>query len=64
MKIIKLTLHLYKRFDLLGADTLTYTPESPYQLILGKNGIGKSSLLNELSPLPCETTDLKENGYK
>ena len=64
MKIIKLTLHLYKRFDLLGADTLIYTPESPYQLILGKNGIGKSSLLNELSPLPCETTDLKENGYK
>lgn len=64
MKIVKLTLHLYKRFDLLGSDTLTYTPESPYQLILGKNGIGKSSLLNELSPLPCETTDLKEGGYK
>lgn len=64
MKIIRLTLHLYKRFDLLGSDTLTYTPESPYQLILGKNGIGKSSLLGELSPLPCEPTDLKEGGYK
>lgn len=64
MKIIKLILHKYKRFDLLGSDTITYTPESAYQLILGKNGIGKSSLLNELSPLPCEATDLKEGGYK
>lgn len=64
MKIIKLVLHRYKRFDLLASDTITYTPVSPYQLVLGKNGIGKSSLLNELSPLPCETTDLKEEGYK
>ena len=64
MKIIKLVLHRYKRFDLLSSETMTYRPESPYQLILGKNGIGKSSLLNELSPLPVTPTDLKEDGYK
>lgn len=64
MKIIKLILKGYRRFDLIGSDTLVYTPASPYQLILGKNGIGKSSLLNELSPLPPETSDLKEGGFK
>lgn len=64
MKIIKLTLSKYSRFDLLGCETMHYTPQSPYQLFTGKNGIGKSSLLYELSPLPCESTDLKEGGYK
>lgn len=64
MKITKLILKGYKRFDLLNIDTLTYTPDSPYQLILGVSGMGKTSLLAELSPLPCETEDLKEEGYK
>lgn len=64
MKIKRLVLQGFKRFDLLGSDTLVYTPQSPYQLVLGKNGIGKSSLLNELSPLPVESSDLKENGFK
>lgn len=64
MKITKLILKGYKRFDLLNIDQLTYTPDSPYQLILGVSGMGKSSLLQELSPLPCETEDLKEGGYK
>lgn len=54
----------YKRLDLLGITELIYTPESPYQLFTGKNGIGKSSLLSEFSPLPCDSTDLREGGYK
>ena len=49
---------------LLGIEHLQYTPTSPYQLILGGNGIGKSSLMSELSPLPPDSSDLKENGYK
>lgn len=64
MRINKLVLKGYKRFDLLGSDKIVYEPQSPYQLILGKNGIGKSSLLNELSPLPVDRNDLKEEGYK
>ena len=64
MKIIKCVLVRYTRFDLLGIEKLTYTPESPYQLILGGNSIGKSSLLSELSPLPPDSTDLKEGGSK
>lgn len=64
MKIVAFKLTKYTRFDLLGVDTIDYTPLSPYQLILGGNGIGKSSLLNELSPLPPESSDLKEGGSK
>lgn len=64
MKILELKLKGYKRLDLLGVDTLTYTPQSPYQLILGTNGAGKSSILNELSPLPIEGNALREGGYK
>lgn len=64
MKILSLKLKGYKRLDLLGVDTLEYTPQSPYQLILGTNGAGKSSILNELSPLPIESNALRDGGYK
>ena len=64
MKIIELHLKGFKRLDLLGATELKYTPESAMQLFLGKNGIGKSSLLSELSPLPCEANELREGGFK
>lgn len=64
MKILELYLSGYKRLDLLGASELKYNPEAHLQLFLGKNGIGKSSLLNELSPLPCEASELREGGVK
>lgn len=64
MVIEALTLYKFNRFKLLGIDKMTYTPKSVYQLFTGKNGIGKSSLLYEISPLPCESTDLAEAGYK
>lgn len=64
MVIEELTLYKFNRFKLLGIDKMTYTPKSVYQLFTGKNGIGKSSLLYEISPLPCESTDLAEEGYK
>ena len=64
MYIEEVILNEFKRLDLLGVTKLTYTPKSPYQLFTGKNGIGKSSLISEISPLPCEATDLREGGYK
>lgn len=64
MKITKLILHEYKRFLLNGVHHLVYTPESPFQLIIGNNGSGKTSLLEELSPLPAESDDYNEGGYK
>lgn len=65
MKITKLTLHRYKRLFLGEIETLVLTPENKLSLILGKNGIGKSSLLVQLTPLPANLTkDFKEGGYK
>ena len=38
--------------------------ENPYQIIMGTNGSGKSSLLQELSPLPAIPTQYTKVGYK
>lgn len=35
-----------------------------HQLILGTNGCGKSTLVQELSPLPPQGSDYLKNGYK
>jgi len=65
VKIIKLILHKYRRLFLGEIETLILTPENKLSLILGKNGIGKSSLLVQLTPLPANLTkDFKEGGYK
>lgn len=64
MKITKLILSGYKRLLLNNIKTFTYTPESMYQLILGTNGSGKSSILHELSPLPGFSGDYIKGGYK
>lgn len=65
MIITKLILHKYNRLFLNNITTLTYTPESPTQILLGENGSGKSSLLSQLSPLPADLKkDFGENGYK
>lgn len=64
MKITKLILHGYKRFLLNGVKHFEYTPDSPFQLIVGTNGSGKTSLLEELSMLPAESDDYSPDGYK
>lgn len=64
MKILSIILHKSKRLGFNGIETLTYTPEKLYQIILGTNGSGKSSLMAELSPLPSVGTDYFKGGYK
>ena len=51
MKVLKLILRNCDRFLLNQIKEIVYTPDSPYQLITGNNGSGKSSLLEEISPL-------------
>lgn len=41
-----------------------YTPTADFQLVLGTNGCGKSSLLRELSPLPGNHKMFKKGGKK
>jgi hypothetical protein len=65
MRIEKLRLKGYKRLmlDNIIFD-ITYTPTSPYQLILGTNGSGKSSFVYELSPLPANPGFYTKDGFK
>lgn len=53
-----------KRFLNKGTRQVVYKPHSPLQLIIGKNGFGKSSLMNELSPLPGINSDYVKGGLK
>ena len=62
--IKEIILNGYDRFFLNNIESITYAPKQKFQLILGSNGSGKSSLLSELNPLPINKTDFRENGFK
>lgn len=64
MYINKLSLEGYKRILLSDIKSLTITMDNPYQVILGTNGSGKSSLLRELSPIPGDPKDYLKGGRK
>lgn len=64
MRIERLELVGYKRLMLSNINRIVYTPESLYQLILGTNGSGKSSLLFELTPLPAQSQYYSKEGFK
>jgi energy-coupling factor transporter ATP-binding protein EcfA2 len=54
----------YKPLGLSGITEIEYTPQSPFQLILGTNGCGKTSFLSQLSMLPAVPGDYHEGGSK
>jgi len=63
--IIRVELHRFKRFTLNNIETFVYTPKAKLQLIQGTNGVGKSSLINELTPLPADlNNDYLDGGHK
>lgn len=64
MQITRLFLKGFHRIGLSGITSLDWTPESPYQIILGTNGSGKSSLMSELSPLPPTPSEYDKDGVK
>lgn len=64
MKYLSLQLKGYKRLSYNNIDSFTIEPTEPFQLILGTNGSGKSSLIQELSPLPGDGNDFNEGGCK
>jgi len=64
MYIKKLSLEGYKRILLSDIKSLTVNLDNPYQVILGTNGSGKSSLLRELSPIPGDPKDYLKGGRK
>lgn len=54
----------YTRLMLNNIQFFEYTPTSPYQVILGSNGSGKSSVLAELTPMPANPADYTKDGSK
>lgn len=64
MKIISLELFRYKRLLLTQTELFRIELTSPLQLILGTNGSGKSSILEELTPLPANHQEYNKEGYK
>lgn len=64
MRIERLELFGYTRLSLSNIKHFVYTPSSAYQLILGTNGCGKSSILFELSPLPAHSSNYTKDGFK
>lgn len=65
MRIEKVELVGYTRLATLNnIHEFIYTPTSDYQLILGTNGCGKSSVMRELSPLPPNKEDYIKGGRK
>jgi hypothetical protein len=66
MVITRLLLVNYTRMSLAGIKRFLYTPDLLYilQMVLGTNGSGKSSLMNEMWPLPADKDDFGINGRK
>lgn len=63
-KILELHVKGYKRTKLLECEEMIITPTKRELMILGSNGSGKSSLMNELTPLPPSKEDYKKDGFK
>lgn len=64
MRITKLVLHRYKRLMQSNIQHFEITPKQVMQLIVGTNGAGKSSVLEEMTPLPTHHSDFAQGGYK
>lgn len=64
MKIEKIILKEFKRFRLRQIRHFEYNPGKKTQAILGSNGSGKSSLIEELCPLPANSKNFNVGGGK
>lgn len=64
MRILELILHRYTRLSFSAIETIHYKPSENVQIIIGTNGSGKSSLLNELNPLPPNKNYMLDGGFK
>lgn len=64
MKLLELHLDGYKRLMLNNIKQFHYKPTDIFQIILGTNGSGKSSVVFEASPLPANPADFVKGGRK
>ena len=64
LQITELELVNNNRLGLLSSNIFKHTFDKQYTAIGGINGAGKSTILNELSPLPANMSDYDNEGYK
>lgn len=64
MYIKSIELSKFIPFGLAQIRKLQATFHSQIQIFIGTNGSGKTSLLNELHPLPAIRSSYKKQGYK
>lgn len=63
MRLISLELSGFDRIALGNTKYFKLTPSLDLQLIIGTNGSGKSSIINECSPLPPNKQDFSKGGF-
>lgn len=65
MKVTKIIIHKCNRFYNKGKDTIEINPRDKINLILGRNGSGKSSLLEVgFNVLPPNSSDFRKGGFR
>lgn len=64
MRMTELLMENSRRLSLNNIKRLHYKPTNLYQIILGTNGSGKSSIINDSTPLPPDKDDYIKPGLK
>lgn len=65
MSIVSFHVEGFELLSLRDIESVTITPKSKLQMILGTNGSGKTSLMGEMSPLAAENAKyVRGKGYK
>lgn len=64
MYILHLALFRYQRLVLSDINKFEMDCSNPEQIIIGTNGSGKSSIMQELTPYPAHRRNYSKGGYK
>jgi len=64
MKLVRLYLKGFKPLSLSNIEEFDYSPQAPWQLILGTNGSGKSSILRAATPTVTDRSEFRPGGQK
>ncbi len=63
IKVIETEISHNKRLRSGLIERILYKPKSPYQIIIGPNGFGKSALLDEITAFPSASNMFDKNGF-
>lgn len=64
MRILSIILFKYLRLSLSNIETFEMDCTNPEQVIIGTNGSGKSSIMQELTPIPAHRRNFAKGGHK